>query len=111
MLSGSGQHLGADNFAFDLFVVAVFDFGFVAVKLEMNRGADDEVGGVHGFPGVSATGVGFSLRVEEEIVSLMLVLLVLDAERLHFLEARVRFDLVGEGWEREADDRDPKDRG
>src|SRR6185437_1532757 len=105
-LSGRGEHLGAYDFALDLFVFPGLELGLVAVELDADGGTDDEVGGVHGFFGVCAAGVGLALRFEEEIVDLVLIVLGLHAGGLDLFEGGVGLELVGKGWKREAKDRD-----
>src|SRR3954468_14662632 len=98
LLSGRDRrHFDANDLAFDLFAHGRFEFGLVAVDLVLQRGPDDELGGVHGFIGVGAAGVAFAAGVEEEVVDLMLVLFILYSCGLGVLERGVAFELVGGG--------------
>src|SRR5215469_2254516 len=109
-LSGGGEHFSTNDFALNLLVFLCLELSFVAVEFELNGGTDDEVGSVHRLLGVCAAGVGLALRLEKEIVDLMLIVLGLDTGRLDFFQGGAGLELVGEGWERKANDRDPKDQ-
>ena len=60
----------------DLFILTGLDLHLGAVDFVIDRVADDEVGGVHGFVGVGATGVLLAQGDEGKIVGQVLVLFI-----------------------------------
>lgn len=60
----------------DLSILTGLDLHLGAVDFVIDRVADDEVGGVHGFVGVGATGVLLAQGDEGKIVGQVLVLFI-----------------------------------
>src|SRR5260370_23342367 len=76
----------ADDLALELFVLPGFDLCLVLVDLVVDLAADDELGGVDGFFGIGAAGVGVAFGVRREGVGPMLVVFVCGSRGVEILQ-------------------------